>query len=119
MAKMVSTDVSESGYDATLKRALKKEVGSGRDLALISPIRFADRADAPILLIHGLDDTTVLFSQSRDMAAALKRAGKPVELVTLKGEDHSLSRSETRLIMLKALVGFLEKYNPPDAASVQ
>ena len=97
-------------------RVFKKELGRGRDLALVSPIRFADRADAPVMLIHGVDDLVVPYRQSADMAAALSRASKPVELVKLAGEDHWLSRSETRLTMLKAAVGFVEKYNPPDAA---
>lgn len=113
----LSTDaVRVSGRDATLARALKAEIGSGRDLKLVSPVRFADRADAPILLIHGVDDTVVLFEQSQLMASALSRAGKPYELVRLAGEDHWLSLGETRLNMLSAAVSFVEKYNPPDAA---
>ena len=34
------------------------------------------------------------------MAAALKKAGKPVSFITLDGEDHWLSRGATRLRML-------------------
>jgi|TARA_Y100000310_G_scaffold15337_1_gene15388 dipeptidyl aminopeptidase/acylaminoacyl peptidase len=48
------------------------------------------------------------------MADALKDAGKPFELVTLQGEDHWLSLSSTRLQMLEAAVGFVEKHNPAD-----
>jgi dipeptidyl aminopeptidase/acylaminoacyl peptidase len=84
------------------------------DLAAISPATLAAKADAPMLLIHGKDDTVVLFTQSQIMYDALRRAGKPVELVTLKGEDHWLSRGDTRLQMLTAAVDFLEKHNPPD-----
>jgi len=89
--------------------------GSANDRSLdrISPLWLADKADAPILLIHGDRDTVVRVDQSLDMAKALKDAGKPVELVTLDGEDHSLSRSATRLQMLKAMVAFIEKNNPP------
>jgi dipeptidyl aminopeptidase/acylaminoacyl peptidase len=47
------------------------------------------------------------------MADALMRAGKSVDFVTLKSEDHWLSRGETRLLMLEAVVAFLEKHNPP------
>jgi dipeptidyl aminopeptidase/acylaminoacyl peptidase len=46
------------------------------------------------------------------MADAMKKAGKPVELVTLDGEDHWLSRGATRLRMLTSVVDFLEKNNP-------
>ncbi len=83
------------------------------DLASISPAILAARADAPVLMIHGKDDTVVPYDQSRVMADALKKAGKPHEFVTLAGEDHWLSRGETRLQMLQATVAFLERENPP------
>ena len=83
-------------------------------LAAISPARLADRDHIPILLIHGAEDTTVPFVQSQLMADALKRAGKTVELVTLKHEDHYLSHGDTRLQMLQATIDFLARYNPPN-----
>jgi dipeptidyl aminopeptidase/acylaminoacyl peptidase len=79
----------------------------------ISPRAQAKKADAPVLLIHGTDDTVVEVSQSKSMYDALKSAGKPVEYVSLKSEDHWLSRSQTRLQMLQAMVTFVEKHNPP------
>jgi dipeptidyl aminopeptidase/acylaminoacyl peptidase len=81
-------------------------------LAAISPLRHAAEADAPILLIHGNDDTVVPIEQSEDMENALRSAGRPVTLVRLKSEDHWLSRSETRGQMLQATVAFLEANNP-------
>ncbi len=83
-----------------------------RSLDARSPVRLAERADAPILLLHGRDDVVVPVSQSRQMAQALRRAGKPVELVELDGEDHWLSRPETRTRMLTETVRFLETHNP-------
>ncbi|WP_298288569.1 S9 family peptidase [Novosphingobium sp.] len=116
VAKMASTDLQESGYDDTLKRALKEELGERKDLRPISPVNFAAKADAPVLLIHGKDDTVVPYGQSVAMAAALRAASKPVEFVTLPGEDHWLSRGETRLAMLEAAVRFIVANNPPDPA---
>jgi dipeptidyl aminopeptidase/acylaminoacyl peptidase len=84
------------------------------DLGVISPARLADKVEIPLLLIHGKDDTVVPYVQSTLMADAMKRAGKPVELVTLPSEDHWLSRGATRLQMLTSVVGFLEKNNPPN-----
>ncbi|WP_340315997.1 alpha/beta hydrolase family protein [Rhizorhabdus argentea] len=112
--RMYQSDVRISRGNQTLIRSLKQEVGSGRDLQAISPIRFADRADAPILLIHGKDDTVVLYEQSIAMERALRQAGKPVELLTLPGEDHWLSNGTTRASMLEAATAFIERYNPPD-----
>ena len=83
-----------------------------KGLRSISPTRFAGQADAPILLIHGKDDTVVPMEQSEQMAAALKSAGKPFELVRMQGEDHWLSREATRTEMLKAAVAFVQRHNP-------
>jgi dipeptidyl aminopeptidase/acylaminoacyl peptidase len=80
----------------------------------ISPIKHLDAVTVPVLLIHGRDDTVVPFEQSTVMLDALRKAKKNVDLVTLKNEDHWLSRSETRLQMLKSSVAFLRTNNPPD-----
>jgi len=53
-----------------------------------SPARHADKVKAPVLLIHGLEDTIVAPKQSRIMAKALRDAGKPVELIEMKGVGH-------------------------------
>ncbi|WP_165324112.1 alpha/beta hydrolase family protein [Rhizorhabdus phycosphaerae] len=116
VSRMISTDIRESGQSRTVIRSLRTEIGSGRDMKLVSPANFAERADAPIMLIHGVDDIVVPFDQSRQMASALSRAGKPHEFIRLEGEDHWLSKGETRLAMLKASIAFVEKHNPPDPA---
>lgn len=115
VARMATTDIRESGSDKALKMALAEEVGAKSDLRAMSPVTFAAKADAPVLLIHGKDDLVVPFEQSGVMEAALRAAGKPVQMITLPGEDHWLSRSSTRLAMLEASVGFVMKHNPPDA----
>ncbi|MBO9557962.1 MAG: S9 family peptidase, partial [Caulobacter sp.] len=84
------------------------------DLTAISPAKLADRIEIPVMLIHGKDDTIVPFKQSTLMADAMKKAGKPYELIALEGEDHNLARGATRLQMLTATIGFLEKNNPPN-----
>ena len=76
----------------------------------VSPTNFAARFKAPVLLIHGKDDTVVSISQSRLMEDRLRAAGRNVKLIQLKGEDHWLSSSETRLVALEAMGEFLAKY---------
>jgi dipeptidyl aminopeptidase/acylaminoacyl peptidase len=106
------------GSDGELSRYWAKAFhGDAKDepsLAAISPAKLADRADAPILLIHGKDDTVVPIDQSQEMEAALKAAGKPVDFIQLTGQDHALSDEATRVQMLQASVDFVLKHNPPN-----
>lgn len=95
---------------------LKKTLGQATPdkLTATSPARQAMRVKAPVLLIHGTEDTVVLPDQSRTMAAALKAAGKPYELLLLEGENHYLTRSATRTQVLEATEAFLAKHLPVD-----
>jgi cephalosporin-C deacetylase-like acetyl esterase len=97
------------------RRFMGAQSSSDPTLDAISPARLADRVKVPVLLIHGLDDTVVPFEQSKIMADALNRAGNPTQLVTMKSEDHWLSRSATRMAMLHATADFLAKHNPVEA----
>jgi dienelactone hydrolase len=112
LSDMYWTEYRESGDNSMLRRNLVESLGARSTFAEVSPRRHARDADAPILLIHGKDDTVVAFKQSTDMADALRAAGKSVELVTLRAEDHWLSRSATRQQMLEASVAFVQKHNP-------
>lgn len=78
----------------------------------ISPVLHPQGISVPVMLIHGRDDTVVPFDQSQKMERALKALNRPVEFVQMKGEDHWLSKSETRLQMLTSSVRFLETCNP-------
>jgi dipeptidyl aminopeptidase/acylaminoacyl peptidase len=117
MATFMSWEAQREGVNGTGLRNWQKvtgaDTGSASYLHDISPRQFAKNADAPILLIHGKDDTRVPIEQSREMASALKGFGKSVQFVELEKEDHFLSRDVTRIAMLKAAVSFVEKYNPP------
>lgn len=101
-----------SGSERTTRVALIEQLGSQDLWNDVSPLRKAEIADAPIMLIHGVDDTVVPYSHSSKMADKLKDHGKTYELVTLEGEDHWLSLSATRQAMLNNAVRWVEKYNP-------
>ena len=92
----------------------KRFIGPENVWPAISPAAHAAEVKIPLLLIHGREDTVVPIEQSRMMQRAMLAAGKPVELVELKGEDHYLSRAGTRQEMLATVVDFLLKNNPPD-----
>ena len=107
---------SDNGRETATQRYWSRFLGvDGRrdpDLTAISPIAHIAGGAVPVMLIHGKDDTVVLYDQSQRMYDALRKVGRPAELVTLKAEDHWLSRSDTRLQTLEATVAFVEKHNP-------
>ncbi|WP_340646141.1 prolyl oligopeptidase family serine peptidase [Phenylobacterium sp.] len=114
MSKFIIWVRTRTGMDQRSVRFWKELSGAseGQDLDEISPVRLAARADAPILLIHGRDDTVVPLEQSLLMEKALKQAGKSVELVNMAGEDHWLSGEPTRQLMLARTIAFVEQHNP-------
>jgi dipeptidyl aminopeptidase/acylaminoacyl peptidase len=72
-----------------------------------SPARHADKFRAPVLLVHPDQDRTVPPEQSQIMADALKRAGKPGELMKIGGDDHYLSSPTTGREFLSRIEAFL------------
>ena len=117
LRRMVTWTARQTGRrDAPAVRYWNRFMGADglgdRSLDTRSPARLADKAAIPILLIHGRDDTVVPIEQSRIMAEALREAGKDGRIVEMSGEDHWLSRSETRLAALSETIAFLEANNP-------
>jgi len=54
----------------------------------LSPQRHLDKLNAPLVLAYGTLETPEFQRQSRDFAAAVKDAGKPVELLVGEGYNH-------------------------------
>jgi arylformamidase len=54
----------------------------------LSPQRHLERIHTPITLLYGSHETPEFKRQAQDFAAALKAAGKPVELIYADGYNH-------------------------------
>jgi dipeptidyl aminopeptidase/acylaminoacyl peptidase len=72
-----------------------------------SPLAHVELIRAPVLLVHGEDDYTVLAEQSKAMDRALSRRGVPHELVLIRHGEHSLVRPEMRLTLYRKVTEFL------------
>jgi len=59
-----------------------------RTLQELSPIRHLERIRAPVTVLHGTLETPEFQRQSREFAEALRKAGKPVQLVVADGYNH-------------------------------
>ena len=76
----------------------------------LSPFYNAANFEAPVLLMHGRDDSVVPISQSRRMEDALDDAGNTVSYNELSGADHWLTNRQTRLEVLTRLEAFLAEH---------
>jgi dipeptidyl aminopeptidase/acylaminoacyl peptidase len=114
LPEMLSYERRTSGKNSGAVRFWASRIGSADEdserLRATSPARQAARARAPIMLLHGENDTTVPIEQSEMMVEALQDAGKPVTFIKLEGDDHYLHLASTRLQMLRALEGFLAEH---------
>ena len=54
----------------------------------LSSQRHLDKLNAPVIVTHGTLETPEFQRQSRDFAAAVKAAGKPVQLLVGEGYNH-------------------------------
>ena len=54
----------------------------------LSPQRHLDKLNAPLVVAYGTFETPEFQRQSRDFAAAVKAAGKPVQLLVGEGYNH-------------------------------
>jgi dipeptidyl aminopeptidase/acylaminoacyl peptidase len=111
---MLASEKRQYGYRSLRVKYWENLIGDpDKDRAAIdavSPARHADKFKAPVLLIHGADDTVVPSTQSNIMNDALKGAGKPVQYIRIKGDDHSLVENESRRTALQAISEFLAKH---------
>lgn len=92
-------------------------IGIGKpdaNLNLLSPVKQAAAADAPVLLVTTRPDWTMLIDQAPAMEQALRQAGKTVVLTRIDSADWKLRGAETRTALLKAAVPFIEQYDPAD-----
>ena len=101
----------EDGADSPAYAYWRGSIGDPKaDEAMLvraSPARRAAEIAAPVLLMHGTDDTIVDPRQSRLMAKALKAAGKSCELVELKGEGHNNWDAGTWKTVLDKVTAFI------------
>lgn len=84
-------------------------------LASISPVYYADKIKAPLLIVQGDEDYNVPPKQARKMVAALEAAGHRPSTLYFPNEGHGLSTEKDRAKFLSAMEAFLAANLPPPA----
>ena len=110
LPRLLTDSIGGDGRHSEAYEYWKTAIGDPKDVNLedISPVDSASTFAAPVLIIHGRDDTVVPINQSYVMQSALKKAGKDVTFIELKGEDHWLSEGDTRIQTLRAMADFVK-----------
>jgi dipeptidyl-peptidase-4 len=115
---------SQDGYDTAYT---ERYMGTPRDnpegYAEASVLRFADRIQGRLLIVHGLLDENVHFRHTARLIRALNHARRPFDLLVLPDERHSPRRPADRIYLNERIVEyFLEHLTPvavPDARAAQ
>lgn len=77
-----------------------------------SPVTFAASITAPLLVMHGDADDSVVIGQSRSLVAAMQRAGATPDFVIYPDEGHGWRKPETTIDELTRIAAFLENLVP-------
>jgi dipeptidyl aminopeptidase/acylaminoacyl peptidase len=75
-----------------------------------SPLFKADQIRIPMLIAQGANDPRVKMSESEQIVAAIRRAGKHVEYLVFPDEGHGLVRPANRLRLAAAVEVFLQRH---------
>ena len=94
LPSMIAYDEKEFKDYPDLIELVRKRVGEVETelekLQDTSPLFNVDKISDPILLIAGTKDSIVPFSQSKDLAKALKKHAKDFELLKIKDAGHNI-----------------------------
>ena len=85
-------DTNIGGYDAT------------------SVFPFIDNLRGPLLVIHGMADDNVLFSNSTRLFKELQDRAIQFEMMTYPGGKHSLNGKATRTHVFETITGFMDRH---------
>ncbi len=95
-ALTVGTHKMESRYMEVLMDVVgKSPEEQNRVYEERSPLNFADKITAPLLLIHGEDDPVVPIEQSRQVMRKIQERGGTVKLIAVPGEGHGFTKASS------------------------
>jgi len=73
----------------------------------LSPIHRIDRLTAPLLVVHGANDTNVPLYEAEQAVAALEARNAPVQYLRFEDEGHVILRKPNRVVYVRMVADFL------------
>jgi acetyl esterase/lipase len=78
-------------------------------LEQLSPLRRVDALTAPLLVVHGANDTNVPVSESEQIVDALRQAGRDVSYLLFSDDGHGIVKRENRAALAAAMSEWLNR----------
>jgi dipeptidyl aminopeptidase/acylaminoacyl peptidase len=78
-------------------------------LERLSPLRRVDALTAPLLVVHGANDTNVPVGESEQIVDALRRAGRDVRYLLFSDDGHGIIKRENRAALAAAMNEWLRR----------
>jgi dipeptidyl aminopeptidase/acylaminoacyl peptidase len=97
---MAAISTKEYGDPVSQKDLLRK----------LSPLHRIDRVKAPLLVLHGANDTNVPLVEAQQVAAELKKRKVPVESVIFPDEGHGFRKIPNRVRSTVEIVRWFARY---------
>lgn len=112
LSKWGTSDIPNELYQVHTRERMWESDEKWMDYLQRSPIYWVDRAETPILIMHGADDTRVHPGQSLELYRHLKvrKPDVPVRLVWYPGEGHGNSRASSRLDYSHRMLQWFDTY---------
>jgi dipeptidyl aminopeptidase/acylaminoacyl peptidase len=76
-------------------------------LRALSPIHRFDALRAPLLVVHGSNDSNVPVEEAEQVVAAARARGVAVEYLLFAGEGHEIARTDHRELFVRTTVDWL------------
>ena len=105
--KVVREDSADSNFG---KQYTSQWIGRSGQLAATSPNRLAAQVKVPVFLAAGGEDRIAPVEHTELMAAALRKAGVPVETLYFRNESHGFYALEHRREYYTKLLDFLARH---------
>ena len=103
--------LDESGIGSNFYADKKMDKNAFDKMWDMSPIKYIEGVNVPILIIHGSEDRRVPFGQSVELFSALKRLGKKVKFYQFDYNGHSFKQISHRDDMIVVSLDFFENYD--------
>ena len=103
--------LDESGIENNWYAEKKMDINLFDKMWDMSPIKYVEGINVPILIIHGAEDRRVPLGQSIELYTALRRMGKKVKFYQYDYNGHSFKQTSHSDDMIAVSLDFFENYN--------